>query len=176
MGAPRPGLRAQRVMLYSLTGHVLSSLRAYWDLHRRPAADRPSAVTVPTAFAPYPADKWSPPKSLFYPREYKNVVRYAEPPRGGTSLRWKLRSLEFRTESLDVRKESQGSGLTSQTGADSYRPREEAGEERAQRGRGWGTVEGSCRRLQFVSPLRAARCAIEGQGTGDAKRVLAGVG
>jgi hypothetical protein len=42
-------------------------------------------------------------------------VRYAEPPRGGTSLRWKLRSLEFRTESLGVRKESQGSGLTSQT-------------------------------------------------------------
>jgi hypothetical protein len=60
VGALRPGLRAQRVMLYSLTGHVLSSLRAYWDLHRRPAADRPSAVTVPTAFAPYPADKWSP--------------------------------------------------------------------------------------------------------------------
>jgi microsomal epoxide hydrolase len=40
-------------------------------------------VTVPTAFAPYPADRWSPPKSLFDPKEYKNVVRYTEPPRGG---------------------------------------------------------------------------------------------
>ena len=42
MGAPRPGLRAQRVMLYSLTGHVLSSLRAYWDLH--PAAGGRSSI------------------------------------------------------------------------------------------------------------------------------------
>ena len=71
------------VMLYWLTGRVLSSSRAYYDLRLRPAADRPSHVTVPTAFAPYPADKWSPPKSLFDPKEYKNVVRYTEPPRGG---------------------------------------------------------------------------------------------
>jgi pimeloyl-ACP methyl ester carboxylesterase len=71
------------VMLYWMTGRVLSSSRAYYDLRRRPAADRPTEVTVPTAFAPYPADRWSPPKSLFDPKEYKNVVRYTEPPRGG---------------------------------------------------------------------------------------------
>jgi pimeloyl-ACP methyl ester carboxylesterase len=71
------------VILYWLTGHLLSSSRAYYDLTRRPPADRPTAVTVPTAFAAYPADKWSPPKSLFDPKEYKNVLRDKEPPRGG---------------------------------------------------------------------------------------------
>jgi pimeloyl-ACP methyl ester carboxylesterase len=71
------------VMLYWLTGHVLCSARAYYDLDRRPDADRPTQVSVPTAVAPYPADKWLPPKSLFDPKEYKNTVRYTEPPRGG---------------------------------------------------------------------------------------------
>jgi len=71
------------VMLYWLSGHVLSSARAYYDLDRRPPVDRPTQVTVPTAFAPYPADKWSPPRSLFDPKEYRNMVRYTEPPRGG---------------------------------------------------------------------------------------------
>jgi hypothetical protein len=59
------------VMPYWMTGRVLSSSRAYHALTDGPAADRPTEATVPTAFAPYPADKWSPPKSLFDAKEYK---------------------------------------------------------------------------------------------------------
>ena len=40
-------------------------------------------VVAVIRFAPYPADKWSPPRSLFDPKEYRNMVRYTEPPRGG---------------------------------------------------------------------------------------------
>ena len=71
------------VMLYWLPENVLSSGRLYSESRLRPVSDRPSAVTVPTAFAPYPADPWTPPKSLLDPKEYKNIVRYTEPPRGG---------------------------------------------------------------------------------------------
>lgn len=70
------------VMLYWLTGSVLSSARIYYET-RQPAAAGIFAdpVTVPTAYARFPAEPWAAPEQVVA-RGY-NLVRMTEPLAGG---------------------------------------------------------------------------------------------
>lgn len=70
------------VMLYWLTGSVLSSARIYHEtfLHL-PKTERSRRVEVPTAYARYPAEPWSPPRRMVE-RQY-HLVHYSEPAKGG---------------------------------------------------------------------------------------------
>lgn len=70
------------VTLYWLTGCVLSSARLYHEtfLHL-PRSSRSRRVDVPTAYARYPAEPWSPPRQMVE-RQY-NLVHYSEPSKGG---------------------------------------------------------------------------------------------
>lgn len=72
------------VMLYWLTGHVLSAARIYYERrHRRPEDQSTGPVPVPTAYARFPKEPWAPPRSLVNPDWKANLVRYTEMPRGG---------------------------------------------------------------------------------------------
>jgi len=69
------------VMLYWLTGSVLSASRIYYETAHmtEPLLDGP--VTVPTAYARFPGEPFNPPREAMA-RAF-NLVRYSEPPRGG---------------------------------------------------------------------------------------------
>jgi hypothetical protein len=174
VGAPRPGLRAQRAMLYSLIGHVLSSLRAYWDLHRRPAADR------------HPRSRYRPPsrrtrRTSGHRRSLCSTpgstrTSCATRSRPGVALRCDGSSEFWSSELSHSRPQGVTGPRTDKSDRRGFIPTARAGGRREGTTRERASVDVSCRRLQFVSPLRAARWAIEGQGTGDAKRVPAGVG
>jgi pimeloyl-ACP methyl ester carboxylesterase len=70
------------VMLYWLTGSVLSAARIYYET-RQPAAAAVfgGRVEVPTAYARYPAEPWAAPDEVVE-RGY-NLVRVTEPAAGG---------------------------------------------------------------------------------------------
>ncbi len=70
------------VMLYWLPGCVLSSARIYYEtFFNMPKGLRSGRVEVPTGYARFPAEPWSPPREVVE-RQY-NLVHYSEPPRGG---------------------------------------------------------------------------------------------
>ncbi len=70
------------VMLYWLPGCVLSSARIYYEtFFNMPKEVRSGRVEVPTGYARFPAEPWSPPREVVE-RQY-NLVHYSEPPRGG---------------------------------------------------------------------------------------------
>jgi pimeloyl-ACP methyl ester carboxylesterase len=70
------------VMLYWLPGCVLSAARLYYEtFHHMPKELRRARVRVPTGYAKYPAEPWSPPP-LVVARQY-NLVYYSEPSKGG---------------------------------------------------------------------------------------------
>jgi pimeloyl-ACP methyl ester carboxylesterase len=70
------------VMLYWLPGCVLSAARLYYEtFHHMPKNLRRGRVQVPTGYARFPAEPWSPPR-LAVARQY-NLVHYTEPPKGG---------------------------------------------------------------------------------------------
>jgi pimeloyl-ACP methyl ester carboxylesterase len=70
------------VMLYWLTGCVLSAARIYHEtFFHMPKDLRTGRVEVPTGYARFPAEPWSPPREVVE-RGY-NVVHYTEQPRGG---------------------------------------------------------------------------------------------
>lgn len=70
------------VTLYWLTGTALSAARTYYESRREDPPFRPSErLDVPTAFAHFPGEPWSAPRSALE-RSYR-LVRYTELPRGG---------------------------------------------------------------------------------------------
>ena len=70
------------VTLYWLTGTALSSARTYLEARRESPPFRPTERSeVPTAFARYPAEPWSAPRSALE-RSYR-LVRWTEAPAGG---------------------------------------------------------------------------------------------
>ena len=69
------------VMLYWLTGSVLSAARIYYEMRRIGPAALAGRVTVPTAYARFPGEPWASPRELVE-RRY-NLVRMTEPARGG---------------------------------------------------------------------------------------------
>jgi pimeloyl-ACP methyl ester carboxylesterase len=70
------------VMLYWLPGCVLSAARLYYEtFHHMPKELRRGRVNVPTGYAKFPAEPWSPPR-LVVARQY-NLVYYSEPSKGG---------------------------------------------------------------------------------------------
>jgi pimeloyl-ACP methyl ester carboxylesterase len=70
------------VMLYWLTGCVLSAARIYHEtFFHMPKDLRTGRVEVPTGYARFPAEPWSPPREVVE-RVY-NVVHYTKQPRGG---------------------------------------------------------------------------------------------
>jgi pimeloyl-ACP methyl ester carboxylesterase len=70
------------VMLYWLPGCVLSSARIYYEtFFNMPKDLRTGRVDVPTGYAKFPAEPWSPPRESVE-RGY-NLVHYSEPPKGG---------------------------------------------------------------------------------------------
>jgi pimeloyl-ACP methyl ester carboxylesterase len=70
------------MMLYWLPGCVLSAARLYYETsHHMPKELRRARVQVPTGYAKYPAEPWSPPR-LVVARQY-NLVYYSEPSKGG---------------------------------------------------------------------------------------------
>jgi len=69
------------VMLYWLTGSVLSAARIYYEMRRGGAAALAGRVTVPTSYARFPAEPWAAPRDVVE-RRY-NLVRMTEPARGG---------------------------------------------------------------------------------------------
>ena len=69
------------VMLYWLTGSVLSASRIYYEMRRGGAAALAGRVTVPTAYARFPAEPWAAPREVVE-RRYR-LVRMTEPARGG---------------------------------------------------------------------------------------------
>lgn len=69
-------------MLYWLPGSILSASRLYYETSYRRAGDAPRGrVEVPTGYARFPAEPWSPPRDVVE-RTY-NLVHYSEHPRGG---------------------------------------------------------------------------------------------
>lgn len=70
------------VMLYWLPGRVLSASRIYHEALNVPPGERTSGkVLVPTGYAKFPKEPWSPPRTLVEPGY--NLVHYSEQPRGG---------------------------------------------------------------------------------------------
>lgn len=70
------------VMLYWLPGCVLSAARLYYEtFHHMPRDLMRGRVDVPTGYAKFPAEPWSPPSSMVA-RQY-NLVYYTELPKGG---------------------------------------------------------------------------------------------
>lgn len=70
------------VMLYWLSGCVLSAARLYYETsHHMPTDLRKGRVGVPTGYARFPAEPWAPPR-LVVARQY-NLVYYSEPSKGG---------------------------------------------------------------------------------------------
>lgn len=70
------------VMIYWLCGCMLSAGRLYYEtFHHMPKDLRSGRVSVPTGFARFPAEPWSPPR-LVVARQY-NLVYYSEPSKGG---------------------------------------------------------------------------------------------
>jgi pimeloyl-ACP methyl ester carboxylesterase len=69
-------------MLYWLPGCMLSAARLYYEtFHHMPKDLRKGRVSVPTGFARFPAEPWSPPRRVVA-RQY-NLVYYSEPSKGG---------------------------------------------------------------------------------------------
>jgi pimeloyl-ACP methyl ester carboxylesterase len=70
------------VMLYWLPGCMLSAARIYYETyHQMPKELRGGRVRVPTGYAKFPAEPWSPPRDAVI-RQY-NLVHYTEAPKGG---------------------------------------------------------------------------------------------
>ncbi len=69
------------VMLYWLTGSVLSAARIYYEMRRGGASALAGRVTVPTAYARFPAEPWAAPREVAE-RRY-NLVRMTDPAHGG---------------------------------------------------------------------------------------------
>ena len=70
------------VSLYWLSGHILSAARIYYEQRRRPAAPRaPGKISIPTAFARFPAEFAAPPREVL--ERVFNLVRYTDQPKGG---------------------------------------------------------------------------------------------
>jgi epoxide hydrolase len=70
------------VMIYWLSECMLSAARLYYEtFHHMPKDLRSRHVSVPTGFASFPAEPWSPPR-LVVARQY-NLVYYSEPSKGG---------------------------------------------------------------------------------------------
>lgn len=68
------------VMLYWMTGSILSSARIYQEAATWWPGDL-SRVTVPTGYARFPREPWGPPASLIAP--FFNLVHTSDMPRGG---------------------------------------------------------------------------------------------
>jgi pimeloyl-ACP methyl ester carboxylesterase len=69
------------VMLYWLTGSVLSAARIYYEMRRGGATALAGQAMVPTAYARFPAEPWAAPREVVE-RRYE-LVRMTEPARGG---------------------------------------------------------------------------------------------
>lgn len=69
------------VMVYWLTGNILSASRLYYEMSHASEPVIGGRVTVPTAYAKYPAEPWAPPREVF--ERLYNLVHYSEPPAGG---------------------------------------------------------------------------------------------
>jgi len=69
------------VMMYWLTGTVLSAARIYYEMTRSGGAFLAGRVEVPTGYARYPAEPWSAPVEVIA-RRY-DLARVTEPARGG---------------------------------------------------------------------------------------------
>lgn len=69
------------VMLYWLTGTVLSAARIYYEMSRNGGAFLAGRVEVPTGYARYPGEPWAAPTEVLE-RRY-NLARVSEPARGG---------------------------------------------------------------------------------------------
>jgi microsomal epoxide hydrolase len=69
------------VMLYWLTGSVLSAARIYYEMRHGGAASLAGQVTVPTSYARFPAEPWAAPREVVERRYH--LVRMTEPARGG---------------------------------------------------------------------------------------------
>lgn len=69
------------VMLYWLTGSVLSAARIYYETSHMAEQLLDGPVTVPTAYARFPGEPFNPPREAMA-RAF-NLVRYSEPAHGG---------------------------------------------------------------------------------------------
>ena len=69
------------VMLYWLTGSVLSASRIYYEMRQIGPVIGKKPVTVPTAYARFPGEPWNAPRAIAE-RQYR-LVRMTEPARGG---------------------------------------------------------------------------------------------
>ena len=69
------------VMMYWLTGTVLSAARIYYEMSRSGGAFLAGRVEVPTGYARYPGEPWAAPTEVLV-RRY-NLARVSEPARGG---------------------------------------------------------------------------------------------
>jgi microsomal epoxide hydrolase len=69
------------VMMYWLTGTVLSAARIYYEMSRSGGAFLAGRVEVPTGYARYPGEPWAAPTEVLE-RRY-NLARVSEPARGG---------------------------------------------------------------------------------------------
>ena len=69
------------VMMYWLTGSVLSAARIYYEMRQAGSAPLAGRVTVPTAYARFPREPWSAPREVVERRYH--LVRTTEPERGG---------------------------------------------------------------------------------------------
>ncbi|MDA1003036.1 MAG: epoxide hydrolase [Chloroflexi bacterium] len=69
------------VMLYWLTGSVLSAARIYYETSHMTERLLDGPVTVPTAYARFPGEPFNPPREAMG-RAF-NLVRYSEPAHGG---------------------------------------------------------------------------------------------
>ena len=69
-------------LLYWLPGTILSAARLYYETFNPVRDERVGGrVEVPTGYARFPAEPWSPPREVVE-RTY-DLVHYSEPPRGG---------------------------------------------------------------------------------------------
>jgi epoxide hydrolase len=69
-------------MIYWLPNRILSAARIYYETSYRPRGNTLTGpITVPTGYARFPAEPWSPPRDVVE-RTY-NLVHYTEPERGG---------------------------------------------------------------------------------------------
>lgn len=72
------------VMLYWLTGHVLSAARIYYEIRQMRTEDWSTGpVSIPTAYARFPKEPWGPPRSMVNTDWTANLVRYTEFSKGG---------------------------------------------------------------------------------------------
>ena len=69
------------VMMYWLTGTVLSAARIYYEMSRSGGAFLADRVEVPTGYARYPGEPWAAPTEVLKRRYH--LVRVTEPARGG---------------------------------------------------------------------------------------------